>query len=321
MTNGNDATAAAAKLARAHTGRNVIATQGYHGWPDVWMAASDRDAGIPPGLEAYTKSFAYNDLDSLERIFAAHPDDVAAVVMNPVGTTPPVDDFLQRVKDLAHREGAVLVFDEIITGFRFAPGGAQEYFDVVPDLACFAKALANGMPLSCVTGRADVMRTMEDDDLVFSLTYGGEAASLAAANAALEIHATEPVAEHLFDLGARLRDVYNRIAADYDLADRTECTGYGPRTSIDFRDVDGEDEFDATLAESVFQQECLTRGILYAGVQFVSYSHTEAEIDYTLEVYEEAMAEVRQGIDAGDLADRLDGRPIGAPVRDGSETF
>ncbi len=309
--NGNDVTAAAAKLARAHTDRTVIASQGYHGWPDVWMANSRANAGIPPGIAAYTASFAYNDLESLEAIFDEYPDDVAAVVMNPVATTPPADDFLAEAKSLAHEHGALLVFDEIVTGFRFAPGGAQEFFDVTPDLGCFAKAIANGMPLSCLAGRTDVMRTLERDDIVFSLTYGGEAASLAAAKAALAIHRDEPVAEHLHEVGDSLVAGYNRLAADHDLEHLTYCSGYGPRSSITF---EGTETVDGNVVESLFQQECLKRGVLYAGVQFPTYSHTPEDIDYTLDVYDVALDVVATGLEAGDAADRLEGSPIGAPL-------
>lgn len=309
--NGNDVTALAAKLARAHTGRSVIATHGYHGWPDVWLADSATDAGIPPGHDAHTESFGYNDLDRLEQIFEEHPDEVAAIVMTPADTTPPEDGFLDRVKALAREEGALLVFDEIITGFRFAPGGAQEYFDVVPDLACFAKGIANGMPLSCLAGRADVMRTIEDDDFVFSLTYGGEAAALAAANASLEIHDTEPVTEHLFARGETLIEEYNRLSTEHGLAELTNCSGFGPRSSVSFT---GTDQVSGRLIESLFQQECIARGVLYAGVQFTSYSHTAADIEYTLDVYDEALATVAAAIEAGDVRERLAGHPIGASL-------
>lgn len=309
--NGNDATTAAAKLARAHTDRNVIATQGYHGWPDVWMASSGLPAGIPPGIEEYTQSFGYNDIESLEAIFEEHPNDVAAVVTTPVNTTPPEDGFLERVKELAHDHGALLVYDEVITGFRFAEGGGQEFFDVIPDLACFAKGTANGFPLSCIAGRADVMRTMEDDDFVFSLTYGGEAASLAAAKASMEVLRNEPVIEHLFEQGGKLIEGYNQLAASHDLDDVTACEGYAPRSGFSFT---GTDDTAGKLVESLFQQECLKRGVLYAGVQFPTYSHTDEDIEYTLAVYDEALGIVADALAGGEVEDRLEGTPMGAPL-------
>ena len=130
-----------------------------------------------------TATFVYNDLASLERIFEAHPGEVAAVILEPYVSTLPEPGFLEGIRELTHREGAVLVFDEVITGFRLANGGAQEYFGVTPDLTCLGKAIANGFPLSAIVGKADLMRAL--DEVFFSLTFGGEAVSLAAAKATI----------------------------------------------------------------------------------------------------------------------------------------
>ena len=134
-------------MARAYTGREVVLTCGYRGWHDQWAVRRGLP-GIPKALEALTVEFAYNDLDSLQAALDAHSGQVAAVIIDPVARYAPEPGFLQGVKDLAHQRGAVLVFDEIVTGFRVARGGAQEYYGVVPDLAVFAKGIANGMPLS-----------------------------------------------------------------------------------------------------------------------------------------------------------------------------
>lgn len=309
--NGNDVTAAAAKLCRAHTGNDVIVSQGYHGWPDVWSAAGSGHPGIPDVFSEYTKTFSYNDIESLERLFDAHPDNIAGIVMNPVGTTAPTDDFLHRVREIADREGVPLVFDEIVTGFRFAEGGAQEFFGVTPDLACFAKAISNGYPLSALVGRREIMEIIEDDNFTFSLTYAGEAVSLAAADATLEIIREEPVIEHLFDQGTALRDGFNEIAADHGLADRTSCEGYPPRTRIGFVDADGNGD---RMAESLFMQECLKRGILFDSIHFPTFSHTDADVEYTLAVYREAMQMLADAIADDAVADRLEGKPIDAAV-------
>jgi glutamate-1-semialdehyde aminotransferase len=303
--NGHDATTLAAKLARAHTGRDVIATQGYHGWPDVWTAGGRASAGVPDGVAEYTESFAYNDLDSLAAVFEARRGEVAGVVMNPVDAQAPEAGFLEGVRDLCDDHGALLAYDEVITGFRFAEGGAQEFFGVTPDLAAFAKGIANGMPLSAVAGRADVMRVLEDEDFVFSLTYGGDAAALAGARATLDVLREEPVVEHLFEVGDRLRDGYNEIAAERGLADRTACVGYGPRSTIEFED---------RVEESLFQQECLDRGVLFAGIHLPSYSHADGDVAATLAAYEEAMAELADAVDAGAVRERLRGDPIGTSV-------
>lgn len=310
--NGNDVTTLAAKLARAYTDREIIATQGYHGWSDTWMGATPMHSGIPEAVRGSTVQFEYNDIESLERIFDAHPDDVAAIVTTPVNLTPPEDGFLQRLREIADREDTLLVFDEILTGFRFAVGGAQEYFGVTPDLGCFAKGMANGYPISALAGREDVMRTIEEDDFFFSMTYAGEAVSLAAANACISVLRDEPVIDHLFSQGATLRDGYNDLAADYGLDDRTECWGYPPRSGASFRAADGTASVEL---KSLFIQECLKRGVLFSGTHLPTYSHTDENIERTLSVYDESMAVLADAIETDTVTERLGGDPVGATLR------
>ena len=309
--NGNDVTTLAAKLARASTGRNVIATQGYHGWTDTWTCANQRiAAGIPDKLAAYTKPFEYNDIESVEEIFANHPDDVAAILTNPVNNEPPEDGFLEDLRDLAHDHGALLVFDEVLTGFQAAPGGAQERFDVIPDLACFAKAMANGYPFSALAGRREVMRHMEADDFSYSMTNAGEAASLAAAAATLEILREEPVHDHIREHGRRLREGYNDLAAEHGLETMTEASGFDERFSIGFDVAESDGP-----VRSLFMQAAHSRGVLFTGSHMPTYSHTDVDIDRTLAVYDDCLNEVKTALDAGDVADRPRGDPIGSTLR------
>lgn len=310
--NGNDVTTLAAKLARAYTGNEIVATQGYHGWSDTWLCDSSFDRGVPAALDGTTRSFKYNDISSLDRIFDDHPDDVAAVVTTPVNLEPPKDDFLERVRERADEHDALLVFDEILTGFRFAEGGAQEFFDVEPDLTCFAKAIANGYPLSALAGRRDVMEVLECEDVFFSLTYAGEAVSLAAAKATLDVVNAEEVVERIASVGSEVRDGYNELAAEFGLADRTECVGYPQRFSTVFSDEDGESD---PLAKSLFMQECMKRGVLFAGNNLPCYSHTDDDVAETLTVYREAMAELKDALSAGDVEARLTGSPVGQTLR------
>src|SRR5262249_1025405 len=156
-------------------------------------------------------AFSYNDLGSLERIFRAHPGQVAAVIMEPVGVVEPRDEFLARVADLTRANGAVLIFDEIVTGFRVALGGAKERFGVTRALACLGRAIANGYAVAAVVGRREIMEIF--DEIFFSFTLGGEAVSLAAARATIGKLRTRPVIEHLWRQGQRVRDGFNRSAA------------------------------------------------------------------------------------------------------------
>jgi glutamate-1-semialdehyde 2,1-aminomutase/spore coat polysaccharide biosynthesis protein SpsF len=181
--NGSDATSGAVRLARAYTGRDIIACCGYHGWQDWYIGTTTRNRGVPKVVQELTVPFEYNNIESLKRIFSEHPGQVAAVIMEPFGVEEPRDGFLQEVRDLALHDRALLIFDEIITGFRLALGGAQEYFGITPDLACLGKAMGNGYPIAAVVGPSEIMQLF--DEVFFSFTFGGETVSLAAAIATI----------------------------------------------------------------------------------------------------------------------------------------
>ena len=303
--NGSDATSGAVRAARALTGRDVIVCCGYHGWQDWYIATTTRAAGIPKAVRELTVPFAYNDLASLERVFADHRGRVAAVIMEPVGVVPPAPGFLQAVRDLAHREGALLIFDEIVTGFRLALGGAQEMFGVIPDLSCFGKGMGNGFPIAAVVGPRDLMEVF--DQLFFSFTFGGEAASLAAALATVREMCDKPVIPHLWRQGERLRDGFNALARAAGLGRHAECVGYPPRTVITFADPAGGDP---AVLKTLFLQEAIKRGILLGGGMNVSFSHDDDDVTRTLAAYEAALAEVAAAVKAGDAARRLQGRVV-----------
>lgn len=319
---GNDVTTLAAKVARAHTGRDVIATQGYHGWPDVWMCETPFTAGIPDGVGEHTESFKYNDLERVEEIFDEHDGDVAAIVTTPVNLAEPEDDFLEGLREIADREGALLVFDEVLTGFRFALGGAQEYFGVTPDLACFAKGMANGYSIAALAGGREYMGTIADDDFFYSMTYAGDAVPLAAAKACITVQQEEPVHEHIFRQGERLRDGYNEIAREVGVDDLTGARGYAPRFMVGFEDenrtVSGADaEFSVgQLAKSLFMQGAHKRGVLFTGGHIPTYSHTDEDVETMLSVYRECLEVLAAAREAGDVAARLEGEPVGATLRE-----
>ena len=268
---GGEATAAAARIARAYTGRELILNCGYRGWPDVWSAAQN-DGGIPRALGETLITFPFNDLASLERALVEHKHSVAAVFVD-ILREAPQPGYLAGVRDLAHRHGALFVMDEIVTGFRLAPGGAQAYFGVVPDMACFAKAMANGMPLSAVAGRAEVMRIATD--LRISITYGGEALSLAAAVACMREIREQPVVAHLWRVGRVLMDGLDGAAREQGIPFR--CAGLAPMSLMRFEDLTGTEN---ELVWSYFLQEMALRGVLMrrGGVNFVTYSHTDDDI-------------------------------------------
>jgi len=303
--NGSDVTSAAVRVARAYTGRDLIVCCGYHGWQDWYIGTTTRRRGVPQAVQDLTVTFEYNNSESLARLFAQHPDRIAAVIMEPVGVQDPLPGFLPQVADLARRHGALLIFDEVVTGFRIALGGAQQHYGVTPDLACFGKALANGFPLSAVVGKRTVMELF--DEIFFSFTFGGEAVSLAAAKATIHEMREKNVIAHLWEQGQRLKDGYQILARRYGLEKMTECQGLPPHTVAVFRDARGQESL---AMKSLFMQECLKRGVLFSGVQNICFSHTAADIDQTLRVYRSAMEILAEAIAADDIHDRLEGEPV-----------
>ncbi|MDE2396805.1 MAG: aminotransferase class III-fold pyridoxal phosphate-dependent enzyme, partial [Burkholderiales bacterium] len=232
--NGSDATAGAIRVARAHTGRDRVAVCGYHGWQDWYIGSTARHRGVPQATRELTHAFAYNDLDALRTLLAAHPGEFAAVILEPMNVAEPLPGYLQGVKELAHGHGALLVFDETITGFRYSNGGAQAHFGVTPDLATFGKGLANGYPVSAVAGRADVMKQMEE--IFFSFTFGGEALSLAAAKATLTKLQREPVAATLAERGRQAMDGARAVIERHGLGDLFSVSGHPTWSFLNIKD-------------------------------------------------------------------------------------
>jgi glutamate-1-semialdehyde aminotransferase len=298
---GNDVTSAAVRLARAYTGRNTVLCCGYHGWHDWYIATTDRNRGIPSAVQDLTYTVAYNDIRS---VIDSLDEDTACVILEPVVFDPPEKNFLHELKDACERNGTLLIFDEMWTGFRLALGGAQEYFGIKADLACFSKAIANGMPLSVLTGRRDIMQLCAED-VFFYTTFGGEALSLAAAKATITEMREKSVQEHYFQLGTQLRDGVNAIAADLDMP-TVQCKGFPPRTIVTF----DPSVANPLLQKSFVQQELIKRGILWSGFHTISFSHTGADIDYTLRAYRDVLPLLRSALTHDTLAAELRGEPV-----------
>lgn len=303
--NGSDATTGAVRVARAYTGKDKIACCGYHGWHDWYIGTTTRRKGIPEAVQSLTLTFEYNNIKSLRKLFDLHRGEIAAVIMEPVGVVEPEKGFLENVKNLTHDNGALLIFDEIVTGFRLALGGAQEYFGVVPDLACFGKGMANGMPLSAVVGNKKIME--EFDEIFFSFTFGGEALSLAAAVATIQEIKRKPVIDHLWTMGRRLRDGYNTLAKNHALENITECVGLPPRTVLTFKESSGQDPL---ALKTLLQQEAIKRGVLCSGSHNICYSHSLEDIDRTLSVYNEALRILAEALSSGDIRRFIEGEIV-----------
>jgi len=285
--NGSDATAGSVRAARAFTGRERVACCGYHGWQDWYIGSTTRNAGVPGAVRALTHAFPYNDLPALEKLLAEHRGEFAAVIMEPVNFVEPAAGYLQGVKELAHRHGALLIFDEICSGFHFGLGGAQKRYDVIPDLACFGKAMGNGFPISCVVGRADVMKIFAE--IFFSFTFGGEVASIAAALKVLDILEHTDALMSIETNGRVLQDGFNALAKLAALADRLSCVGHPSWSLVRFRDADGKDSL---LLRSLFSQELVKRGILALVTHNMTAAHDHTAVQQTLEAYAATMKTV-----------------------------
>ncbi len=278
--NGTDSTSAAIRLARAFTGRDDVAVCGYHGWQDWYIGSTTRSMGVPAATQSLTHTFQYNNLESLQAIFDQHPKGIAAVMMEPMNVAYPNNQFLQQVKTLAHQHGALLIFDETITGFRFSRGGAQELFNVTPDLATFGKGMGNGYPISAVVGRRDVMKLMED--IFYSGTFAGETLSLAAAKAVIHKLHDGHLLENLHSNGRYLIDGLDKKIIEAGLQETLSVCGHPSWSFLTFKAT--KDHSDWQL-KTLFLQEIFKLGFLTVGSHNLSCSHTREHIDQLLKAY------------------------------------
>jgi glutamate-1-semialdehyde 2,1-aminomutase/spore coat polysaccharide biosynthesis protein SpsF len=302
--NGSDATAGAVRVARAFTGREMVACCGYHGWQDWYIGSTTRDAGVPAATRALTRPFVYNDPASLEKVLNEAPGQFAAVILEPVNFTEPKPGYLQQVKDIAHRHGALLIFDEICSGFHFGLGGAQKRYGVTPDLACFGKAMGNGFPIACVLGRADVMKVFEQ--VFFSFTFGGEVASMAAALKVLDMLEHTDALARMEANGRRLQEGFAALVKEAGLGERFLCVGHPTWSLLKFRDAAGKDSL---LERSLFQQEAIKRGLLLLVTHNLTAAHDETAVERTLEVYAAVLKTL-----AGWLSDPAPARFLEGPM-------
>jgi len=303
--NGSDATAGAIRLARAYTHRDHVAVCGYHGWQDWYIGATARNLGVPESTRRLTHTFTYNDIESLSVIFKQWPDKVAAVIMEPMNSTEPKDDFLLMVEELTHQNGALFIFDETITGFRYANGGAQEFFGITPDLATFGKGMSNGYPLSAVAGKADIMQLMEE--IFFSFTFGGETLSLAAANATMTKLQQEPVLETMKKQGLKVIQGVQKLLAENELEDAISISGHPSWSFLHFNDIA---PYTLWEIKTLFLQEMFARGVLILGTHNMNYCHSDEDISILLNAYGEVFTIIRKAIDDKSLDKLLRCTPL-----------
>ena len=316
--NGSDVTTAAVRLARAATGRSMVAIcadQPFFSGDDWFIGATPMPAGIPDETRELTISFHYNDLRSVRELFDAHPDQISCVVLEPATYVEPRPGFLSDLRDLCHERGALLIFDETITGFRWHLRGAQEVYDVTPDLAAFGKALGNGFAISALAGRRDLMELgglHHDRERVFllSTTHGAETHSLAAAIAVMEAYRERDVVDCLYRQGSRLAAGVRQAIGHHGLAGHFEVLGRPCNLVYATRDQEHQP---SQPFRTLFLQETIRRGLLAPSL-VISYAHDDAAVDETVEIIDQALGVYRSALDDG-IERHLEGRPVKPAMR------
>jgi glutamate-1-semialdehyde 2,1-aminomutase len=311
---GSDALDGAVRLARAYTGRPLVAICADHPFfstSDWFIGATAMPAGIPATTRAQTVKFPYNDPAAVERLFAEHPGQIACVVLEAARLEEPRDGYLPWLLDFCHTRGALLVLDEMITGFRWHRSGAQHVYGIQPDLSAFGKALANGFALSALAGRRDVMRLGgldHDRERVFllSTTHGAETHALAAGIATMETYRDQDVIGHLYRQGERLRAGVHAAARRAGVERQVQCLGRPCCLLFTTRDQDGKP---SQPFRTLFLQEMIRRGVL-APSFVVSFAHTDRDVDRTIEAVQGALDVYRKALEDG-----VDGFLVGPPVK------
>ncbi|EHQ30552.1 aminotransferase class III-fold pyridoxal phosphate-dependent enzyme [Mucilaginibacter paludis] len=304
---GADVCSAAIRVARAFTGRETVFCCGYHGWHDWYIGVTSRNAGIPEAIQNMTYTFDYNNIESIKE---ALDETVAALILEPFIFEAPKPGFLKELAEVCKANGTLLIFDEMWTGFRIAIGGAQEYFDVKPDLAVYSKACANGMPIAILTGRKDVMDLFNSE--VFSYTtFGGETLSLAASIATINELRDKNVPQYLDEKGAVIKDGYNQVAIETGMDKYTRCVGYNCRSMVTFT----PDAGNGLEVKALMQQEMIKRGVLWAGFHNMCFSHSDEDIAYTLSAYRDVMPIMKEAIESGNVKSYLKGEVLEAVFR------
>jgi glutamate-1-semialdehyde 2,1-aminomutase/spore coat polysaccharide biosynthesis protein SpsF len=306
--NGTDATSAAIRLARAFTRRDKILACGYHGWQDWYIGATTRNKGVPNSVADLTTMVPFNNLEAVARFLRQSPGEFAAMILEPTNVVEPDPGYFGNLKKLLHDNGVLLIFDEIITGFRFAIGGAQELYDIHPDLSCFGKSMGNGMPISAILGRADIMSEMEE--IFFSGTFGGETLSIAASIAVIEKLQREPVIQTLWNNGNMLASKVHNLLKDLELEEVIELVGHAPWKILSFQN---HPTASRELIRSVFIQEMLRQGVLISASHNISYAHSEENLNIVFEAYKAVLPEIQSSLKVGNIKNRLNG-PIIQPI-------
>lgn len=311
---GSDATTAAIKLSRAVTGRDYIvrcSNDPFNAVHDWFIGSTVVTRGVPAATQELTLQFEYNNLESLETLFNQYPNKISCVLLEPVSFIEPKDNFLQKLKDLCEKNGAILIFDEVVSGFRFSLGGAQEMTGVTPHLSAFGKAMANGFSVSALVGKKEIMELggfKHEGERVFllSTTHGGETHSLAAAIATINEIKKNNIIEHFWTIGKRIQDGLINAADQAGISHLVSVGGYSCKPSFGLLNEKGEP---CSLTRTLFLQESIKRNVLIPYI-VPSYAHKPEIVDKSMEAICESFSVVKKAVDSGDIKSFIDGHII-----------
>ena len=302
--NGSDATSAAVRIARYFTGRDHIISIGYHGWHDWYIGSTTRSMGVPSAVQALTLSARYNDLSHVENLFQEAKGDVAAVILEPMNSVDPAPGYLESLRNFCSSNNILLIFDEVITGFRFARGGAQELFGVTPDLSCFGKGIANGFPISVIAGRREIMEGFKE--VFFSGTFGGELLSLTAANVVLDKVRDNRVIPELYRVGQAIQQgLLGEISRN-----KYEFVNISGNPTWTFLNWTLSSDALQNKVKTYFLQEMFKRGILVLSTNNVTTTLSQKDISKILTAYAEVFEAISQALERDSLDALLECQPI-----------
>lgn len=309
---GGEAMAVAVRLARAATGRDEIAFCGYHGWHDWYLSANLGDHvaldghllpglspnGVPRGLKGTAFPFAYNRIEQLEAIIDRRGKKLAAVVMEPLRSSMPENNFLARVQEVTRKAGAVLIFDEVTAGWRLNTGGIHLLHKVSPDIAVFAKGLSNGYPMAAVVGIAAVMEAAQKTFI--SSTYWTERIGPVAALATIKKHRIQRVGEHLNTIGSNVMATWEEAALDNGLVIRV--SGIPPLAHFNFESSQRQE------MKTLFTKLMLRKGFLATNAFYASFAHGTQHVRKYRNAVGESFRDIRKALDSGNLEKTLAGQ-------------
>ena len=308
--NGSNATTSAIRLARAYTKKDIVLKcqdNPFLAIDDWFICDTPMNSGIPESQQSLVKNFSYNNINEVKELVQTHKGKIACIILEPVMVDEPLDGFLHSLRSICDAEKIVLIFDEIRTGFRVHPKGAQYKYGVTPDLSSFGKAIANGFSASALVGKREIMELgglehTEDRVFLLSSTYGGETHHLRAIERNIEILNADDfaVTKHIYAVGKKIKESYNQITQELGLEKHTQIIGLDANATLVFKDL---------YLRTYFLQEMIKEGILMQAIS-PSYSHRKAEVEQTIHAFSVALRKVQKATTTGTVQELLHGMPI-----------